>query len=110
MFAPVSTRTNKIWITKENSGVVCHGLISEYAENMALLRGLMPTTMGLSRKKMEKEEREDITQKVSHALGHNDLHTIGAYFGSFVKGEIKVKEDVIDKRLISSDFLIRMES
>lgn len=89
---------------------MCHGLISEYAENMALLRGLMPTTMGLSRKKMEKEEREDITQKVSHALGHNDLHTIGAYFGSFVKGEIKVKEDVIDKRLISSDFLIRMES
>lgn len=71
--------------TKELMGVCMHGLRAEFAENMAIIRGLMPPSLGGSITQMPKVQREVITTQISGMLGHNKLHTIGAYFSSFRK-------------------------
>ena len=73
----------KLGFTKSEIGVCMHGLRAEFAENMAIARGLMPPSLGGDRNQMCKEDREKITIEVSEQLGHNDIHTIGAYYGSF---------------------------
>ena len=75
----------KLGFTKEVMGVTGHGLRAEFAENQALLMGLMPPSLGGNRNQLDRETREWIGEQVSHMLGHDDLHTLGAYYGSFRK-------------------------
>lgn len=72
-------------LTKAESGVTGHGLRAEYAENQALLAGLLPPTLGGTRNQLPKAQMQAIALKVSNNLGHNDLHVTGAYYGSFRK-------------------------
>jgi hypothetical protein len=74
---------SKLGFTKESMGICMHGLRAEYAENLAMLRGLIPPSLGGSIKQMSPEQRVEITQQVSEKLGHTKIHTIGAYYGSF---------------------------
>lgn len=73
----------KLGITKADAGVSGHGLRAEFAENLALWRGLLPPSLGGSIDQMEKAERKAITNEVSKQLGHDFEHTIGAYFSTF---------------------------
>lgn len=75
----------RLGFSKENLGVCMHGLRAEYVENMAMLRGLLPPSLGGSVNQMPKEQRVEITTAVSGLMGHGPGgHTIGAYFGTFV--------------------------
>lgn len=77
-------------LTKSDSGVTGHGLRAEYAENQALLAGLLPPTLGGSRHQLPKNQMQAIALKVSNNLGHHDLHVAGAYYGSFRKAAPEV--------------------
>ena len=70
-------------ITKFDAGVTGHGLRAEYAENMLILRGLMPPTLGGSAGQASPVERDRIMTEVQNKLGHNDRHVASAYWGSF---------------------------
>lgn len=74
-------------LTKAELGVTGHGLRAEYAENEALRRGLLPPSLGGTRHQLPKTNIVAIAQEVSNNLGHNDLHTISAYYGSFRKAQ-----------------------
>ena len=74
---------SKLGITKADAGVSGHGLRAEFAENLALWRGLLPPSLGGSIDQMDKAERKAITNEVSKQLGHDFEHTIGAYFSTF---------------------------
>lgn len=73
----------KLGFTKAIIGVCMHGLRAEYAENMAIVRGLLPPSLGGALDQLPRGEREAITTAVSNLLGHSEIHTIGAYFSSF---------------------------
>lgn len=77
-------------LTKAELGVTGHGLRAEYAENEALRQGLLPPSLGGTRHQLPKEQMQEISQRVSNNLGHNDLHTIGAYYGSFRKAKAHI--------------------
>ena len=72
----------KLGITKVDLGVVGHGLRAEFFENQAMLRGLLPVCLGGSPTQMGKREIERINLEVSRLGGHDDSHTISAYYGS----------------------------
>ncbi len=73
----------KIGITGLDTDCVGHGLRAEFAENMALLLGLVPPTLGGEADQMDRDAREAIQLKVSEALGHHRINVTGAYFGRF---------------------------
>ena len=54
-----------------------------------MIRGLLPPSLGGTANQMPKAERKEILQEVSELLGHNDLHTVGAYFSVFRKPTAK---------------------
>jgi hypothetical protein len=74
-----------IGATKYESGVTGHGLRAEFAENQALIMGLIPPALGGDKKQMTKREREVVTLKVSNEMGHGRVSVIGAYYGAFRK-------------------------
>lgn len=76
-------------LTKAKLGVTGHGLRAESAENEALRKGLLPPSLGGTRNQLPKEQMQEIALGVSNYLGHNDLHTVGAYYGSFRKAAPK---------------------
>ena len=73
----------KLGITGRDADCVGHGLRAEFAENMALLLGLSPPTLGGSRGQLPTENIRQIQSRVTRAMGHNRIETTGAYYGSF---------------------------
>lgn len=72
----------KLGITKLDLGVVGHGLRAEFFENQAMLRGFLPVCLGGFPHQLKKEEIDRINLEVSQLGGHDDPHTISAYYGS----------------------------
>ncbi len=72
-----------IGATKYESGVTGHGLRAEFAENQAMLMGLIPPSLGGDKKQMTKKAREEITLAVSNRMGHGRVSVLGAYYGTF---------------------------
>ena len=72
----------KLGITKLDLGVVGHGLRAEFFENQAMLRGMLPVFLGGSRNQLDKASIDRINLEVSQLGGHDDAHTISAYYGS----------------------------
>ena len=75
----------KLGVTHVDSGISPHGLRAEFAENMALIRGLVPPSLGGDIDQMGKAQRLQITDAITSMLGHNEDHTIKAYFSSFYR-------------------------
>lgn len=69
--------------TKANAGVTGHGLRAQFAENKALLLGMVPPTMGGNAGQLEGADRNVMKVKVAQALGHNRASITSAYIGSF---------------------------
>lgn len=69
--------------TKADAGVTGHGLRAQFAENQALLLGLMPATMGGDAGQLNCDDQTVVKVKVAQALGHNRQSVTSAYIGSF---------------------------
>lgn len=69
--------------TKADAGVTGHGLRAQFAENHALLLGMMPPTMGGDAGQLDGGEVGVVKVKVAQALGHNRPSITSAYIGSF---------------------------
>jgi hypothetical protein len=74
-----------IGITKDRVGTSGHGLRAEYAENIALLQGVVPPTLGGKGGQLPKDELSARLRHVSENLGHSRESVTGAYYGSFRK-------------------------
>ncbi len=74
-----------IGISRKDSGITGHGLRAQYAENSALLVGLLPATLGGTVGQMPKEQVDEIRLKVSENLGHSRTSITGAYYGTLKK-------------------------
>lgn len=72
--------------TKADAGVTGHGLRAQFAENQALLLGLMPPTMGGDARQLNGDGVGVVKAKVAQALGHNRPSVTSAYIGSFKAG------------------------
>ncbi len=71
----------KLGYTKAILGVTGHGLRAEYAEDLALLLGFIPPTLGGTKDQMPKEDASIAHKKVSEALGHSREGITSAYYG-----------------------------
>ena len=69
--------------TKADAGVTGHGLRAQFAENHALLLGVLPPTIGGHPGKLDRADLDVLKVKVAQALGHNRLSVTTAYIGSF---------------------------
>ncbi|MYN47605.1 hypothetical protein GTP23_21400 [Pseudoduganella sp. FT93W] len=72
-----------IGITKLKDGVTGHGLRAQYAENSALIAGLIPPTLGGSANQMEKDVLDLKRAQISELLGHSRIIVTAAYYGAF---------------------------
>lgn len=85
----------KLGITKEAADCTGHGLRAQFAENAALLRGLVPPTLGGTGGQMEVGERDTIRLQLSESLGHSRLSISGAYWGSFGRNKTPDAPDLV---------------
>jgi integrase len=69
--------------TKADAGVTGHGLRAQFAENHALLLGMIPPTMGRNSWRLDSADRSVMKAKVAQALGHNRPSVTSAYIGAF---------------------------
>lgn len=72
-----------IGATKNGAGVTGHGLRAEFAENQALIMGLIPPALGGDKKQMSKRQREQVTLRVSNEMGYGRVSVVGTYYGTF---------------------------
>ena len=72
----------KMGITGANADCVGHGLRAEFAENMALRLGFNPPTLGGAVDQLPGETIRQIQMRMTRAMGHNRISTMGAYCGS----------------------------
>lgn len=73
----------KIGINKVMAEVTGHGLRAQFAENAALLKDLIPPTLGGTPGQMPREDLDLTRLQVSELLGHSRKSITGAYYGSF---------------------------
>lgn len=73
----------KLGITKAMVDCTGHGLRAQYAENSAILQGLIPATLGGTDGQMHKDDRDVIRLKLSESLGHSRLSVTSPYLGSY---------------------------
>lgn len=73
----------KLGITKALAEVTGHGLRAQFAENAALLRQLIPPTLGGTGGQMGREDLDLKRVQVSEQLGHSRKSITTAYYGSF---------------------------
>lgn len=73
----------RLGLTKAVEEVTGHGLRAQFAENAALLRGLIPMTLGGTGGQMPREDLDLTRLQVSELLGHSRKSITTAYYGSF---------------------------
>jgi len=73
----------KLGITKALAEVTGHGLRAQFAENAALLRHLIPPTLGGTGGQMPREDLDLSRVQVSELLGHSRKSVTTAYYGTF---------------------------
>lgn len=70
-------------ITKEDADAIGHGLRPEFSENMALIFGFVPPTLGGETGIKASKETVEKRLRVSENLGHSRLSVTGAYYGTY---------------------------
>jgi integrase len=73
----------KLGITKALAEVTGHGLRAQFAENAALLRHLIPPTLGGTGGQMPRDDLDLSRVQVSELLGHSRKSVTTAYYGTF---------------------------
>jgi len=95
----------KLGINKVMAEVTGHGLRAQFAENAALLRDLIPPTLGGTSGQMTREDLDLTRLQVSEQLGHSRISITGAYYGSFGR-ETKLESPARVKEVIESCFAV----
>lgn len=72
----------KLGITGADADCVGHGLRAEFSENLAMLLGFVPSTLGGSSDQLPTQVIKQIQSQVTRAMGHNRPEITGAYYGS----------------------------
>lgn len=86
--------------TKADAGVTGHGLRAQFAENHALLLGMVPPTMGGNAAQLERSDLGVLKVKVAQALGHNRQSATSAYIGTSTAKKMDEQEhETIQKAL-----------
>jgi len=78
-----NTLMQNLGISKQVSECTGHGLRAQFSENSALLKGLIPPTLGGTPGQMPRDKMEVIRLQNSESLGHSRLSVIPAYHGSY---------------------------
>jgi integrase len=73
----------RLGITKALADVTGHGLRAQFAENAALLKSMIPPTLGGTSNQMPRDDLNVLRSQVSEQLGHSRISVTGAYYGSF---------------------------
>lgn len=73
----------RLGITNQLAEVTGHGLRAQFAENAALLKNLIPATLGGTGGQMPRGDSDVVRLQVSESLGHSRMSVTSAYFGSF---------------------------
>ena len=71
----------RLGITGRFADCVGHGLRAEFAENMALLFGYVPATLGGGRDQMPLEQIKQVQKRVTENMGHGRVEVTSAYYG-----------------------------
>lgn len=82
----------QLGITKAIAGVTAHGMRAEYAENIAMLGGMLPPTLGGTADQMDAEDLFLVQQGVMDRMGHGRVSVAAAYYGSFRKTETRARD------------------
>ena len=69
-------------LTKAHLGMTGHGLRAGFAEDLMLLKGILPPTLGGTKEMSGEMDRVAAKYNASKALGHNRLEITHAYYGS----------------------------
>ena len=77
----------RLGISGKDADCVGHGLRAEYAENIAMLHGLVPPVLGGKSSQLDQDSRLVIQNIVSRNMGHHRPEVTGAYYGEFRKNE-----------------------
>lgn len=72
----------KLGLTKAQAGITGHGLRAQYAEDMAIGKGFVPSTLGGLKGQMTQEELDLARIQIAEDMGHSRISVTGAYFGS----------------------------
>jgi integrase len=72
----------KLGFTKKDAGVTGHGLRVEYSEDMALMKGFVPATLGGTKGQLDQESLDLARLQVAESMGHSRISVTGAYYGS----------------------------
>ncbi|WP_172160299.1 site-specific integrase [Paraburkholderia elongata] len=73
----------KLEITRAKCGTSAHGMRAEYAENIAMLHGLLPATLGGKADQMDQADLRLRQEEVMECLGHSRVSVASSYYGSF---------------------------
>jgi integrase len=72
----------KLGFTKKDTGVTGHGLRAEYSEDMALMKGFVPATLGGIKGQLDQETLDLARLQVAENMGHSRTSVTNAYYGS----------------------------
>lgn len=72
----------KLGLTKKQSGITGHGLRAQYSEDMALLKGFVPATLGGTKGQLGQASLDLARLQVSENMGHSRISVTGAYYGT----------------------------
>lgn len=93
---------DQIGITKLEAGVTGHGCRAQYAENAALLMGVIPPTLGGKSNQMAKDELDTKREQVAEQLGHSRKGITSPYYGSFGRGVTEAEVDKCRKDVLKA--------
>jgi len=72
----------QIGLTKQDAGMTGHGLRAGHAEDIMLLRGMLPATLGGTTRMAGEQTRKAARYDASRTLGHNREIIVSAYVGT----------------------------
>lgn len=71
----------QLGFTKKQAGITGHGLRAQYAEDMAIMKGFIPATLGGTAGQLDQESFDLARLQIAENMGHSRIDVTGAYFG-----------------------------
>lgn len=71
----------KLGFTKKDAGITGHGLRAEYSEDMALMKGFVPASLGGTKGQLDQETFDLARLQIAENMGHSRISVTGAYYG-----------------------------
>ncbi len=72
----------QLGFTKKQAGITGHGLRAQYSEDMAIMKGFVPATLGGTAGQLDQESFDLARLQIAENMGHSRLNITGAYYGT----------------------------